>query len=78
MKKELAVRQIYDDFVSKVILTENEKEVLLKYIKGNSIVKIAEDTMQGTATVSRIIAQLKEKYENYKKLELAKLFLLQQ
>ena len=40
MKKELVIRQIYDDFTNKVILTDREKEVLIKYIKGDSIVKI--------------------------------------
>lgn len=77
MKKELVIRQIYDDFTNKVILTDREKEVLIKYIKGDSIVKIATDTMQGTATVSKIIAQLKSKYNSYKQLEIAKLKLFQ-
>lgn len=76
MRKELAIKQIYDDFISKVILNDDELNVLIKYIKGDSIVKIANDTMQSTASVSRIIAILKEKYNNYKKLELAKLLLL--
>lgn len=76
MKKELCIKQIYDDFTSKIILNDVEKEVLTRYIKGESIIKIATDTMQSTASVSRIIAILKEKYENYKQLELAKLLLL--
>ena len=77
MRKELAIKQIYDDFTSKIILTEYEEEVLLRYIKNETIVKIADETKQGTATVSRIIADIKEKYKNYKKLEIAKLILLQ-
>ena len=76
MKKELAIKQIYDDFVSKAILTDNEKDILVRYIKNDSIVKIANDTKQGSATVSRVIASIKEKYENYKRLEIAKLILL--
>ena len=76
MKKDLSSIQIFDDFVSKTILNDNEKEILIRYIKGDSIVKIAQDLAQGTATVSRIISQLKEKYSNYRKLELAKLLLL--
>ena len=77
MKKELAIKQIFDDFVNKTILNENELEVLIKYIKGDSIIKISTDTLQSTSSVSRIIASLKEKYEQYKKLEIAKLSLLQ-
>lgn len=76
MKKELSIKQIFDDFTSKIILNDNEYEVLIAYIKGDSIVKIATDTSQSTASVSRIIASLKNKYDVYKKLELAKLMLL--
>jgi len=76
MKKELSIKQIFDDFTSKTILNDLEKEVLVKYVKGDSIIKIASDISQSTSSVSRIIATLKEKYQNYKKLELAKLLLL--
>ena len=77
MKKDLSIKQIYDDFTSKTILNENEKDVLIRYIKDETIVKIANDTAQSTSTVSRTIADLKEKYQNYKDLELAKLILFQ-
>lgn len=76
MKKELANKQIYDDFISKTILTDNEKEILIRYVKNESIIKIADETKQGTTTVSRTIAILKGKYEGYKKMELTKLMLL--
>lgn len=76
MKKELAIRAIYDDFLNKMILTDIEKEVLLRYIKNESIVKIADETKQSTSTISRTISLLKEKYENYKKLEIEKLMIL--
>ena len=77
MKKDLAVKQIYDDFISKTILNDNEKDILLRYIKDDTIVKIASDTSQSTSSVSRIVADLKEKYQKYKDLELAKLILFQ-
>lgn len=76
MKKELSIKQIYDDFNNKTILNDLEKDVLIRYIKNESIVKIADELLISTATVSRIIADLKNKYANYKKLELAKLLLL--
>ena len=76
MKKDLAIKQIFDDFTDKIMLSDNEKDVLKRYIKNDSIVKIANDTTQGTATISRIIASIKEKYDKYKKLEIAKLKLL--
>lgn len=77
MKKQLAIQQIFDDFTSKMILTDNEIDILIRYIKKDSIIKIANDTKQGTATVSRTIADIKEKYEKYKRLEIAKLIILQ-
>lgn len=73
MKKELCIKQIYDDFLSKVLLTDIEKQVLDLYIRNESIVKMANITMQGTTTISRIIAELKNKYDKYKSLEMAKL-----
>jgi len=76
MKKELSIKQIREDFINKVMLSENEIDILERYVKNHSIVKMAEDTKQGTATISRIIASIKEKYEDYRKLEIAKLMLL--
>lgn len=76
MKKELSINFIYDDFINKVKLTNKEKEILDLYIDDNSIVKIADETSQGTATVSRTISGIKEKYKNYKKLEIEKLRIL--
>lgn len=76
MKKELAIKQIYNDFVDKVFLTDTEKEVLELYIKNESLVKIADTISQSISSVSRIVAELKDKYSNYKKLELSKLDIL--
>lgn len=77
MKKELSIKQIYDDFTSKTILNNIEKDILIRYIKNESIVQISTELSISTATVSRIIFDIKEKYNNYKKLELIKLKLLQ-
>ena len=78
MKKELAIKQIYDDFIIKVVLTENEKDILDRYIQGDTYVKISLDTSQSYSSVSRTIMDLKTKYETYKKLELTKLILFKE
>ncbi len=78
MKKELAIKQIYDDFIIKVVLTDNEKDILDRYIQGDTYVKISLDTSQSYSTVSRTIMDLKTKYETYKKLELTKLILFKE
>lgn len=77
MRKELSSMQIFNDFTSKTILNDNEIDVLKRYVRGETIIKIASDTAQGTATVSRTIAELKSKYKRYKEYEIAKLILLQ-
>lgn len=76
MKKELCIKQIYDDFLSKITLTDIEKEVLDLYIKDTSIVSMADKLSVGTTTISRTIYSLKNKYSNYKKLEISKLEVL--
>ena len=76
MKRELSIKQIYNDFVDKVFLNDIEKKVLELYIKNETIVKISDTTNQSTSSVSRIIYELKIKYNNYKKLEISKLNIL--
>lgn len=76
MKKELSVKQIFDDFTSKVILNDSEIKILMLYIKDETIIKIANETAQSPSSVSRTIAELKEKYQKYKELEIIKLKIL--
>lgn len=76
MRVELANKQLFDDFVNKTILNENEIDILIRYIKRESIVKMSEETRQSTASISRIVAKLKNKYQDYKKMELAKMMLM--
>ena len=72
MIKELSNKIIFDDFISKTILTSDELEILEMLIKKFSIVKISSELSMSDRNVSRIIKDLKIKYKNYKKLELAK------
>ena len=77
MKNDLAIKQLYDDFVIKVTLRDNEKDILDRYIKGDTYVNMSMETQQSYSNVSRTITDLKNKYEVYKQLELMKLNLLQ-
>ena len=76
MKKALSLEMIYNDFISKVKLSDIEIEILDRYLRNESIIKISMDVALSYSSVSRIISNLKSKYENYKQLELAKLTLL--
>lgn len=72
MIKELSNKIIFDDFVNKTILTSDELKILEMLIKKCSIIKISSELLMSDRNVSRIIKDLKIKYKNYKKLELAK------
>ena len=72
MIKELSNKIIFDDFINKTILTPDELKILEMLIKKFSIIKISSELSMSDRNVSRIIKDLKIKYKNYKKLELAK------
>lgn len=73
MIKELCNKVIYDDFCSKVVLTDEESKILNLLLKKETIIKIADTMGMSDRNVSRIIKELKEKYRVYRKLEVAKL-----
>ncbi len=77
MKQDLAIKQLYNDFIIKVTLTDNEKDILDRYIRGDTYINMSMETQQSYSNVSRTISDLKNKYEVYKELELMKLNLLQ-
>ena len=76
MKKALSLEMIYNDFITKVKLSDIERDILDKYLKSESLVKISMDVSLSYSSVSRTISTLKIKYENYKKMEIAKITLL--
>lgn len=73
MIKELSNKIIYDDFTNKMLLTDDENNVLRMLILKYSIVKISQEINMSDRNVSRIIKNIKEKYDMYKKMEMAKL-----
>ena len=76
MRKTLSMDVIYNDFINKVKLSELEKDILDRYLRNESLVKISMDVSLSYSSVSRIISNLKVKYDNYKQLEIVKLTLL--
>lgn len=73
MKTELAVKQIYEDFISKVTLDNDEKQVLDMFLKNYSYIKIGDNIGMSDRNVGRVMRTIKQKYENYRKLEVSKL-----
>ena len=78
MAKELSNRIIYDDFINKTILTEDEKKILDMILLKYSIVKISQEICMSERNVSRIIREIKDKYANYKQIEITKMAILMQ
>lgn len=73
MKKDLSIKQIYDDFLLKVTLDEDEVSVLNLYIKNYSYVKMSIELGISERNIGRIVNRLKEKYDIYKNLEVTSL-----
>ncbi len=78
MKKTLSLEVIYNDLINKVKLSEYEKEILDRYLRNESLIKISMEISLSYSSVSRIISNLKTKYENYRKMEIVKLDLLRE
>lgn len=72
MIKELSNKIIYDDFISKTMLTDDELNILKCLLKKYSIVKITQELNMSDRTIFRIKKDIKEKYKNYKVIEIAK------
>lgn len=73
MIKELSNKYIYDDFIYKTTLTDIEKDILDRLIRKETIIKISMECNLSDRSVSRIVRDLKEKYDSYRKIEMAKL-----
>lgn len=73
MIKELSNKIIYDDFINKTTLTDDEIMVLNCLLKKELIIKISQELNMSDRTVSRITKNIKEKYKNYKAIEMAKI-----
>lgn len=76
MIKELCNKIIYNDFLDKVVLTDEEKRILDMLLLRYTLVKISQEIGMSDRNVSRVVKSLKDKYEMYKKLEIAKLNIL--
>ena len=76
MIKELCNKIIYNDFLDKVVLTDEEKKILDMLLVRYTLVKISQEIGMSDRNVSRVVKSLKDKYEMYKKLEIAKLSIL--
>lgn len=76
MLEKLKIKSIYDDFLTKVSLTDEEIAILDMLIKKEKIIKISLELGMSERTVKYKIKKIKELYNSYWKLEVTKFLLL--
>ena len=65
MKRNIPwTKTLLEDFISEALLTEDEEQILRTRVSGWSIVKQSMEFNMSTATVSRIIKHINNKYDN--------------
>ena len=69
MKEKLSIKSIYDDFVSKVNLNEEELAILNMYLKGYTRVKMSCESCMSERSIGRMLSKIKKKYTYYVEIE---------
>lgn len=76
MIEKLKIRALYNDFVNKVNLTEEQKRILNMMINKDSIVKMSMEIGVSQRTISAETKKIKELYSNYLQMEITKMISL--
>ena len=76
MIEKLRVKAIYNDFLSNINLTEEQKKILNMYIKKETIYKISSEIGVSERTIGYEIKKIKELYKTYYNLQITKTILL--
>lgn len=76
MIEKLRVKALYDDFVNKVQLTDEQKRILNMMINKDTIVKMSLEIGVSQRTINYEIKKIKELYNNYLQIEITKLISL--
>ena len=76
MIDKLRVKSLYDDFVSKVKLTDEQKKILDMLINKDKIIKISMELGISERTAKYEIKKIKRLYNDYLQMEMVKLLSL--
>ena len=76
MIEKLKIKAIYDDFVSKVKLNEEQKRILNMMLNKDKIVKISLEIGVSERTIKYEIKKIKNLYNNYLQMEITKMISL--
>ena len=76
MIEKLKINALYDDFVNKVKLTDEQKRILDMMINKDTIVKMSLEIGVSQRTINYEIKKIKELYKNYLQIEITKMISL--
>lgn len=76
MIEKLKIKAIYDDFVSKVNLNEEQRKILNMMLNRDKIVKISLEIGVSERTIKYEIKKIKNLYNNYLQMEITKMISL--
>lgn len=76
MLDKLRVKVLYDDFLNKVKLTDEQKKILDMLINKDKIIKISIELGISERTVNYEIKKIKKMYNDYLQMEIVKLLSL--
>lgn len=76
MIEKLRIKEIYDDFIKNVSLTEEQKRILDMLIQKDKIIKISMELGMSERTVKYEIRKLKDLFNKYYELQLYKFMIL--
>lgn len=76
MVEKLRIQALYDDFVNKVKLTDEQKRILDMMINKDTRVKMSLEIGVSERTIKYEIKKLKQLYNNYLQMEISKMISL--
>lgn len=76
MIEKLKIKAIYDDFVSKVYLNEEQKRILDMMLNRDKIIKMSLEIGVSERTIKYEIKKIKNLYNNYLQMEITKMISL--
>lgn len=76
MIEKLRIKALYDDFINKVKLTDEQIRILNMMLNKDTIIKISLEIGVSERTIKYEIKKIKELYNNYLQLEITKMISL--
>ena len=76
MIDKLRIKALYDDFVTRVQLTDEQKKILNMMLNKDTIVKMSLEIGVSERTIKYEVKKIKQLYNNYLQMEITKMISL--